>query len=328
MSSMSDRGGSSARTFAFLAFGMILFGSATPVSKIVTESMPVFIASGLRVLLGALALLPFVWGRFGTIRDLPRADWWKVGGIALFGMLGFSAFMLIGMKMISGVEGAIVMSVTPAVTAGAAVLFLGENVTWRRVTALGLAVAGVAILQMSGGSGSEGGSGGPAFSAEDPLTGLLTGLGTATWLGIAFIFAAVCCEAAYTLLGRSVARDIDPVVVAFLAAAASLPLFIVPAAIQWPSLDLGAVDLRAWLALGWYGVGTLALGTALWYRGAAAAEGSVAAGFMGLMPVSALVLSYVLLGEPFAWMHLVGFAVVFAGVLLISWEHARMGNED
>ena len=45
------------------------------------------------------------------------------------------------------------------------------------------------------------------------------------------------------------------------------------------------------------------------------------------MPVSALVLSYVLLGEPFAWMHLLGFGVVFAGVLLMSWEHARMSDD-
>jgi drug/metabolite transporter (DMT)-like permease len=45
------------------------------------------------------------------------------------------------------------------------------------------------------------------------------------------------------------------------------------------------------------------------------------------MPVSALILSYVLLGEAFRAMHLAGFAVVFAGVLLISWEHARMQAE-
>jgi drug/metabolite transporter (DMT)-like permease len=45
---------------------------------------------------------------------------------------------------------------------------------------------------------------------------------------------------------------------------------------------------------------------------------------MGVMPASALILSYVLLGESFRWIHMAGFATVFAGVLLISWEHARM----
>ena len=59
----------------------------------------------------------------------------------------------------------------------------------------------------------------------------------------------------------------------------------------------------------------------------AKAEGAVAAGFMGVMPASALILSYVLLGEDFRWLHLAGFATVFAGVLLISWEHARMSQQ-
>lgn len=44
---------------------------------------------------------------------------------------------------------------------------------------------------------------------------------------------------------------------------------------------------------------------------------------MGVMPASALLLSYVLLDEEFKWLHVLGFGVVFAGVLLISWEHAR-----
>lgn len=77
----------------------------------------------------------------------------------------------------------------------------------------------------------------------------------------------------------------------------------------------------------WYGAGTLALGSWLWYSGLARAEGAIAAGFMGVMPASALILSYVLLGEEFRWIHLLGFGIVFAGVLLISWEHARMSGE-
>jgi drug/metabolite transporter (DMT)-like permease len=77
----------------------------------------------------------------------------------------------------------------------------------------------------------------------------------------------------------------------------------------------------------WWGVGTMALGSVLWYRGIARAAGGTAAGFMGVMPVSALVLSYALLGEPFRWPHLVGFAVVFAGVILVASAHAREHGE-
>ena len=292
-----------------LALGMAVFGSATPVSRIVTQAMPVFVGSGLRVAIGALALLPFVVGDLGRIRTLSRRDWLLTAGIALLGMFGFSALMLYGMGMVSGVVGAVVMSTTPAVTAAASMLFLGDKPTWRKLAAVGLAVAGVLILHLGGGGSDEQGG------------NLL--------LGSALVFGAVCCEASYTLLGKKVSEHVDPVLVAFLAAALAVPLFVPLAVWQWPDFSPAQVSARAWAALVWYGAGTLTLGTWLWYSGVARAEGAVAAGFMGVMPVSALVLSYILLDEPFRWVHLLGFAVVLAGVLLVSWEHARMsGRHD
>lgn len=291
--------------YARLALGMAVFGSATPVSKIVTGAMPVFIGSLLRVALGALVLAPFVGGQWSQVRQLGRRDWLLVGLIALFGMFGFSALMLYGMRMIPGVVGAIVMSTTPAVTAAGSMLFMGDAPTWRKLLAIALAVAGVLVLQL--GSGDEDGGN--------------------MLLGAALVFGAVCCEAAYTLLGKAAAERLDPLLVACLSAALAIPLFVPLAIWQWGDFAVAETDWRAWTAVIWYGAGTLALGSWLWYSGLARAEGAIAAGFMGVMPASALILSYVLLGEEFRWIHLLGFGIVFAGVLLISWEHARMSGE-
>ncbi|HET8728773.1 MAG TPA: DMT family transporter, partial [Alphaproteobacteria bacterium] len=137
----------------------------------------------------------------------------------------------------------------------------------------------------------------------------------------------VCCETAYTLLGKKASERFDPTLVAWLAAALAVPMFLPFALWQWEDFAAATVDWKVWAAVVWYGAGTLALGSWLWYSGVAKVEGAVAAGFMGLMPASALVLSYALLGETFRWIHLAGFATVFAGVLLISWEHARMGRQ-
>jgi drug/metabolite transporter (DMT)-like permease len=285
-----------------LALGMIVFGSATPVSKIVGGAFPPFVGAFLRVLLGALALWPFALKRWPRVRAMGRSDWLRAGVLALCGMFGFTVLMLYGMRLVSGVAGAVVMSSTPAVTAACSVLLLGDRATWRKVLAVVLAVAGVLALHLGG--GGEGGSG-------------------ASRLGILLVFGAVLGEVAYTLLGKRLSEDVGPLVTAFLAAALSLPVFLPFALWQAGDLELGEVGVRAWVALAWYGGGTLVLGSWLWYSGVARAEGTVAAGFMGLMPVSALLLSYVLLGEPFRWIHPAGFLTVFAGVLLISWEHAR-----
>ncbi len=292
-----------------LASGMAVFGSATPVSKIVTAAMPVFVGSALRVGLGALVLAPFVAQRWDQVRRFARRDWLLVGLIALFGMFGFSALMLYGMRMVSGVVGAVVMSTAPAVTAAASMLFMGDRPTWRKLGAIALAVAGVLILHLGRGDSPD--------SAE---------AGGSLVLGTALVFGAVCCEAAYTLLGKRASERADPLLVAGLAAALALPLFLPLAIWQWGDFAVAEMGWRAWSAVVWYGAGTLALGSWLWYSGVAKAEGAVAAGFMGVMPASALVLSYLLLGEAFRWIHIAGFATVFAGVLLISWEHARMSG--
>ena len=62
----------------------------------------------------------------------------------------------------------------------------------------------------------------------------------------------------------------------------------------------------------------------LWYKGVTQVEGTVAASFIGVMPVSALLLYYILLHEKFRWMHLAGFALVFSGVLLMINVHRQM----
>ncbi|MEQ9640244.1 MAG: DMT family transporter [Alphaproteobacteria bacterium] len=308
MTTTPDRN-SSPLTYAQLLLGMATFGSATPVSKIVTDAMPVFVGSTLRVSLGAAVLAPLAWRQRAAIRDIERGDWLRIGIVSLFGMVGFSAFMLYGMGMVSGVVGAIVMSTTPAVTAAASMLWLRDDPTWRKLTAIALAVAGVLILHLGGTDAASGDEG-------------------SLLLGTGLVFAAVCCEAVYTLVGKTLTERVDPVLVAFLAAAMAVPLFAPLLVWQWPRFEVASVDTRTWLAVGWYGAGTLALGSWLWYAGIAKAEGTVAAAFMGVMPVSALLLSYLLLGEPFRWVHLVGFATVFGGVVLMSWEHARMSRKD
>ncbi len=287
--------------FTQLALGMMAFGSATPVSKIVTDAMPVFVGSFFRVALGGLVLLPALFFSQGKLQDLTKKDWLYTVLIALFGMFGFTTFMLYGMQMIPGTAGAIIMSTTPAVTALTAIVFLKESPTWRKITAVLLSVLGVAIMQIT----SQGGG------------------GSSLLLGSLLVFGAVCCEVVYTLLGRQVSQNADAVVVACLAALLSLPLFFPFALWQWPEVQISTIQNGDWAALAWYGTGTLALGTWLWYSGIKQTEGTVAAGFMGLMPVSALVLSYILLGEQFEWIHLLGFGTVFAGVLFISQEHYR-----
>ena len=76
-------------------------------------------------------------------------------------------------------------------------------------------------------------------------------------------------------------------------------------------------------ALAFWGAATGGLAPVIWYNGVRKAPGALTAGAMAVMPLSALALSYLLLGEAFRWIHLAGFGLVFAGLVLMIVENVR-----
>lgn len=291
---------------ALLVGGMACFGSATPISAIVGRGFPPWVAIALRLAVAAAFLIPVLLAaaRRGdelpvreTVRSWRRHDWLLMVGIAVIGTFGFSIFMLVGMRHAPGAVAAVIMATTPAATALGAVVFLADRLDTWRAAAVVLAVAGVVVVNL--GADASGGDG-------DRVV-----------LGSVLVFAAVLCEAAYTLLGKRLTADVSPLVIVTVAATLALLLFLPLAAWDAARFDWSTPTRAQWAAVVWWGAGTMALGSLLWFRGMARVPAGTAAPFMGVMPVSALVLSYVLLGEPFQWIHAVGMAVVLGGLVLV-----------
>lgn len=293
--------------YLLLAAGMAFFGSATPVSKLVGDVFPVYFGAMARLLLAGVILLPFALCLDRKWREHTKRDWLIILGVALIGNIGFSFFMLYGMKMISGVMGSIIMSLTPAVTAIAAIIFLSESVNARKIGALALGVAGVAVMHMTSGESGQGDV-------------------NSNWLGALLIFLAICCEATYTLLGKVGSSRMKPITLAALSALLSGLLLAPWVIMQWPTEAIRQATLQDWSALAWWGVGTMALGSLCWYRGIQKVPGHIAAGFMVVMPISALLLSYWLLGEAFKWIHAAGFGLALSGVALMIFEHRKQAK--
>ncbi|MDA3857552.1 MAG: DMT family transporter, partial [Roseovarius sp.] len=136
--------------FAALFFGMIVFGSGTPTAKVVSEGFPIFLAPFLRLLLAAVLTTVLLVIYRSELRDISRRSWLYIIGIGAIGLVAFSLFLLSGMAMVSGVVGAIVMSTSPAAVALGAALFLGDRLGPAKLTAIGLSIAGVVIINTSG----------------------------------------------------------------------------------------------------------------------------------------------------------------------------------
>jgi drug/metabolite transporter (DMT)-like permease len=292
--------------YAALFFGMAFFGSGTPTAKVVTDAFPLFLAPFLRLLAAALLTsLILVWYR-EDLRRISKRSWLYILGIGAVGLVAFSIFLLTGMKLVNGVVGAMVMSLSPAAVAVGAAWFLGDHLGWRKITAVVFSVLGVLIINISGKS----------IEAQG---------GWMLLLGSLLVFGAVCSATAYSLLAKQVSGNVRPVLLLPLAAWIAVILFAIPGGYQAARFDFTEPSLTHWLALLWWGIGPFGIGTMLWFLGLKAVKASTASGFMGAMPASGLIVSYIFLGDAFYWIHLLGFVLVLGGIGMVSWAH-RVGE--
>ena len=198
-------------------------------------------------------------------------------------MVLFRMFLLLGLKQTSAAEAGILTGATPALTALLAHLMLKESLYRMRLAGIVSTVAGVLLIQ-------------GILSAN-------TSISSAHVIGNILVLAAVLCESLFNVISRwtSLKSDreaaIDPLAQTTLVTAAAFLLCLLPCAREQAILSLAALGLSDWIALCWYGLFVTALGYICWYAGIKQCETSLAAAFSGLMPLTALALSYLLLGE-------------------------------
>ena len=82
--------------------------------------------------------------------------------------------------------------------------------------------------------------------------------------------------------------------------------------------DLAAISLTGWITVIYYGTFVTVLAYLFWFAGITKVPASTAGVFTAVMPVSALTLSAIVLGEPLGWPQVVGCGCVLVGIVLIS----------
>jgi hypothetical protein len=145
------------------------------VSRPAFNPLPAYI--GLFCLLWSFA---FVAGKIG-VTDCPPlillTARFSLAGILILGMTALRGLGYTGLQTVSAGLGGLIVSANPVFTAGFAALFLGEQLTWRKVAGLLLGIVGVGFIvwhRMS--------------------------VGTDSWHGILFTFASLASIVAGTIL--------------------------------------------------------------------------------------------------------------------------------
>ena len=225
---------------------------------------------------------------------------------AVCGIFLFRMFLLHGMLMTGSMEAGILTGVTPAFTAILAVIFLKEPVNRKNLAGISCTVAGVLMLQN--------------------VFDLKNGLSSRHMAGNLLVLCAAACESSFNIFSRFFAVRIrpahhgrlHPMVQTTLVSAIAFIFCLIPAFFESPFIRLSEAGLREWLSLFWYGLFVTALAFLFWYAGINRCGALNAAAFSGMMPLTSMLLSALILKEPAGWQQWLGGGLVISGIILIG----------
>ena len=279
---------------------MALVGSNVGLGKSIIAEVPVLLFALLRFLIAIVCLSP--WYRPARMRQVSRGEWLNLFLMAFFGTFMFTLLMLGGVRLTSAMAAGVITSTIPATVAILSWLWLRERLSRRTVMSVLLAVAGIAVLNISRSGGDQGdAAGGGAL------------------IGNLMILGAVVCESIYVILSRRLSQTLAAIEICaythLIGGALMLPLGLVPLL----TFDFGSVGGTTWAMLFWYALSASVFSFWLWMKGIRHVPAQLAGVFTSVLPVAAAVYGIVVLGERPGWAHGVALACVLAGIALASW---------
>ncbi|WHO74859.1 DMT family transporter [Rhizobium sp. BT03] len=283
--------------YLYLALAMLTVGSTVIASKLIASGLPPFTATALRFALAFPVLLVLL--RAGGVRlpKLSRHDRLILAIQAGAGSVGYTTLLISGLSLTSAADAGVVIGTLPVVSAAISILLLRERPGRGLLLAVALATAGVLSIAVT----------------PDAAGGSLAGNG--------LIFGAVVCEGLFILLNKKLKTDIPPLAQSTLMAGIGFAVAVIPAAFEAPLAQ--HMPTSALIAVAYYALVPTVGGFLLWYAGAARVSGTEAALFTAVAPVSAVMLAFLILGEPIGLTQIAGIACVLAAVLGLALAGSR-----
>ncbi len=284
--------------YAFLLAGMAVVGSYVALAKPLTQIFPVFLLAWLRFLISALAMM--TWTKRQTAdQDIDAATHRMLFTQSFFGNFLFSICMLYGVSQTTASATGVILATIPAAVAMLSWFWLKEKISARVGLAIGISVAGLAVLSLSRASPKVG-------QAEMSMLGNL------------LVLASVWCESIYVILAKKLTKTLSPRRISALINLWGLMLMTPLGLWQAMSFNFAGVSTSAWALLVFYSLAASMISTWLWMTGAKTVPANRSGVFTVAMPVTASLIGLFVFGEPFTVAIAFAFVCAIASIALIT----------
>lgn len=279
----------------YLVLAMVIVGSSVVAGKVMTAELPVFLASLMRFVIAFVLLLPVLFIKESGFPRLSRRSWGILAGQSLCGSFLFTVFLLYGLKYTSSADAGIITATTPACMGLLALIILRDRPSFKSGAGILFSVAGVMVINTI-----------QADTSQSPL---------GSFSGNLLVLAAVFFEALFLLIPKSIREPLSPLATSTIISLFGMLWFLPLGIWEMRHTDLITISIIGWITVAYYGAVVTVLAYLFWFAGIRKVAASKAGVFTAIMPVSAVVLSALVLDAPISWQQWLGCALVLAGIV-------------
>lgn len=269
-----------------------IWGGMYVVSKVVLEVIPPFSLLSIRLGMGFLALWLVIAWRGGF--NLTRAQFLAAFGVGVVGYGISLGFQFVGTKLSTAANGSLVTSATPALVLPFAFLLLKEQITPRRLIAIGVASLGV-------------------LAVIDPRT---ANLASNLFLGNLSLLGAAVTWALYSVLVRKVSPGVDLLQSSAVMLLGGLPTSLAASAWEISASGIGPLTPAIFGGILFLGIISTAIAMFLWNYAFAELPAAVASLTFFAQPVVGTLLGWFFLGEKITPLFILGGVLIGIGILI------------
>lgn len=295
------------KAYIELSLAMFIAGSSVVASKLLVQTLPVFLASEIALLIALVILIPIAYKEKNAIPKVDNKTFFILFLQSLTGVFLFRVFLFYGLKYTSAVESGLITSTSPAVIGIMAFFILKEKPSLNKIVGILLVVMGLLIVNTHANY--------VLSNSNNPVKGNI------------LVLIAIVGEALFSVLSK-VTNNIPAIyrttVITFFAAICFIPFSIYDAL----HFDLNQITGTALLSVVYYGTFVSVISYVLWFRGISKVSASNAAVYAGMMPVSSIILSSIILRESIMPSHIISLIFILLGIIISSLNKLNHGANN
>ena len=276
----------------YLIIAATIWGATVPIMKITLREIPLFSLATIRMGLSSILLLPFVYKNLKIDRD-------DIPQMILLALLGTNlnlGFFFYGVEHSPAINSSVITATSPVFTLFLAHIYLREKLSPKLLAGALVALLGTFVIV-----------GIPILKLD-----------IKTSLGSLALLASTLSWVSYDITSKKTLKKYPPLTITFFTMAIGALLFI-------PAATSDLINSPAWFEhlspTGFFGllygiIFASFTGYSFWQKGLAKTTVGQASFAFYLLPVSGIIFSYLLLGEKFTLLSIIGASIVLLGVIL------------